>query len=197
MIKFLLQKKIIIDIIFGIILYLLAVAAGQYLVIDDSLSKSDVIVVVSGGDTRGRTEEGVKLYNEGLARYLIFSGAAIDGGQSNAVSMKKIAIDMGIPEAAIITDSFAINTLENAQNSLNIFKNFHFKSIILVTSDYHQRRAYITFHKVLGDNIELINHPAKSHHWSKYKWPFGRFGWQITLSEYFKIIAIRLTDRLS
>lgn len=197
MLKFLFQKRILTIFIGLTLFFALSAIAGQYLVLDDSLAKSDVIVVVSGGDTRGRTEEGVRLYNEGFARYLIFSGAAIDGGQSNAVSMKKIAIDMGIPEASIITDSFAINTLENAKNSANIFKNFHFKSIILVTSDYHQRRAYITFHKVLGDQVEIINHSAQSKYWSWYKWPLSRFGWQITISEYFKIIAIHLTDKLS
>ena len=40
--------------------------------------KADAIVVVSGGDTMARTDEGIRLYKNGWADTLVFSGAAQD-----------------------------------------------------------------------------------------------------------------------
>ena len=65
---------------------------GFYLSPQSKLSKADVIVAVSGGDTQARTEEAVKLYKDGWSHNLIFSGAALDAnGPSNARAMATIA----------------------------------------------------------------------------------------------------------
>ena len=51
---------------------------GYYLSPQDSLTKADVIVAISGGDTDARTAEAVRLYKEGWGANIIFSGAAQD-----------------------------------------------------------------------------------------------------------------------
>src|SRR5215216_558286 len=49
---------------------------------------SDAIVVISGDEQMARFQEGVNLYQRGLGKYLVFSGAAYDNGTSNADVMR-------------------------------------------------------------------------------------------------------------
>ena len=51
---------------------------GYYLSPQDNLAKVDAIVAISGGETDARTAEAIKLYKDGWATHIIFSGAALD-----------------------------------------------------------------------------------------------------------------------
>ena len=80
---------------------------GFYLSPQDPIEASDVIVVVSGGETQARAREGIKLYSAGYSPKIIFSGAARDQDQtgiSNAKSMAKIATTADVPNGAIILE---------------------------------------------------------------------------------------------
>ena len=147
------------------------------------------IVAVSGGDTSARADEAIALFKKGWASTLIFSGAAQDKtGPSNAAVMKRRAIDAGIPESVIRLDEFSETTRQNAENSQTIFNSLNIKSIILVTSGYHQRRASLEFDKrTVG--VKIINHPvASDSDWSIWWWSSSR-GWALAVSELFKIIV--------
>ena len=93
--------------IFKVVLIILAIfflvvwAIGSYLAPDDIAScgakpsnkqgceTAHAIVAVSGGDTAARADEAIKLYKNGWANILIFSGAAADkSGPSNALVIK-------------------------------------------------------------------------------------------------------------
>jgi uncharacterized SAM-binding protein YcdF (DUF218 family) len=56
-----------------------------------------------------------------------------------------------------------------------------------VTSPYHQRRAYITFKKVLGDGYNIENSSSYDNAWSKSAWWATPFGVWITVSELIKV----------
>jgi uncharacterized SAM-binding protein YcdF (DUF218 family) len=150
--------------------------------------KVDAIVAVSGGDTNARTLEAVKLFKNGWSDKLIFSGAAQDkSGPSNAEAMKEIAISEGVPESSINIDEYSESTKQNAENAQTIFSKLNVKSVILVTSGYHQRRASLEFNK-RTTNVTIINHPVSSDKdWSLWWWTTLR-GWWLALSESVKII---------
>lgn len=159
----------------------------------DGCQKADAIVAISGGDTLARTKEAIELFKNGWADELIFSGAAFDkSGPSNALEMKKIAMDMGISEDVIIIDEFAETTKQNAEYVSSILKNIDAKRIILVTSGYHQKRASFEFNQYLihnsSLNVKVINHPTKyDKDWSLAWWLTPR-GWWLAGSEVVKII---------
>jgi len=156
---------------------------------DTECDVADAIVVVSGGDTQARTTEGIKLYQQGWAPYLILSGAAQDkSGPSNAAAMKLQAEESGIPASAILIDEQAENTQENAENTQSIFKAHDFHDIILVTSGYHQRRASLEFNK-RADDATIRNHPvAADRDWGWFWWATPR-GWWLAGSEVVRIIG--------
>ena len=165
------------------------VAIGVYISPQGELRRSDAIVAVSGGDTHARTMMAVELYEENWAPRLIFSGAANDPeGPSNAESMRQIAIDQGVPPDVISIDELSVNTRENADEVAYIVQALEYDRIILVTSPYHQRRAYIEFRSQLGDEVEIINYSALDERWSRRGWWRDPFGWYITLSEVPKVL---------
>lgn len=154
---------------------------------------ADAIVAISGGDTDARAREAINLYKNSWANTLIFSGAAQDKtGPSNALVMKNIAIQSGVPESAIKLDEYAETTKQNAKNSQTIFTEMNIKSVILVTSGYHQRRAGLEFSKSNSD-IKIINHPdVNDNGWSMWWW-LTPSGWWLAGGELVKIVIFYVT----
>jgi uncharacterized SAM-binding protein YcdF (DUF218 family) len=149
---------------------------------------ADAIVAVSGGDTTARTQEAIKLYQNGWAPKLVFSGAAEDkSGPSNAAVMRREAQAAGVPSQDIIIEEYSTTTKENAENTGTIFQQNSIKSVILVTSAYHQRRAGLEFNKRAG-GVAVRNHPvAHDKQWSTLWW-LTPMGWYLAVSELIKIL---------
>lgn len=145
------------------------------------------IVAVSGGDTAARTREAIKLYQNGWAPKLIFSGAAQDkSGPSNAAVMKKEAHEAGVPDADIITEEYSETTKQNAEKTQSIFETNKITSVILVTSAYHQRRAGLEFAS-RSQGVQVRNHPVVTdNQWSGWWW-LTPTGWYLALGELVKI----------
>lgn len=173
----------------------LIVGIGFYLSPQDKLKQADMIVAVSGGETEQRTMEAVRLYKKGMAGTILFSGAAEDkSGPSNAAAMKAIAVSEGVPARNILVEEESANTEQNALFSSKIIKNQQAKSIILVTSPYHQRRANLNFKDALGPGVEIINHSATDSSWRKNSWWTQDYTVQLTLSELQKNLYVVSTD---
>lgn len=187
-------------VIIGIIVGVLVAGIGTYLSPDDlahcgehpdasgKCQKADAVVAVSGGNTSVRAAEAIRLYKNGWADKLIFSGAAQDtSGPSNAKVMKQQAIDSGIAAQDIEIDEFSKTTHQNAEGTDELVKNNNYSRIIVVTSPYHQRRAGLEFSDIFGPSVTIINHPAKDDpDWPWYWWATPR-GWWLAGGELIKI----------
>jgi uncharacterized SAM-binding protein YcdF (DUF218 family) len=189
----------------GVVLALIIVIVGLtiYLGPDDlascgdkpssasSCQTADAIVAVSGGDTAARTAEAVKLYQNGWAPKLVFSGAAQDkSGPSNAAAMRHEAQVAGVPFKDIILEEYGATTKQNAENTESILQQNGIHSVILVTSAYHQRRAGLEFS--VRSDATVRNHPVPSDdQWSAFWW-LTPIGWFLAVSEFIKIIAFYL-----
>lgn len=166
---------------------------GFFLSPQSSPSQADAIVVVSGGQTTTRAQKGIELYNQKLANYIIFSGAAKDDGPSNAAAMQAQAIASGVPVESILTDIDSQNTYQNAVNTKRLLQDIKANKIILVTSPYHQRRTHDTFAAVLGQDYQIENISSTDNRWSKSQWWKTDFGKNISLSELQKLLYIYTT----
>jgi uncharacterized SAM-binding protein YcdF (DUF218 family) len=155
-----------------------------------SCQKADAIVAISGGDTTARTGEAIKLYKNGWADKLIFSGAAKDkSGPSNAEAMRREARDAGVPDGDILTEELGETTKQNAENTQAILERNSISSVILVTSAYHQRRASLEFNSRANGAVTIRNHPVSmDNQWSVWWW-LTPTGWFLAVSEFVKIIA--------
>lgn len=149
----------------------------------------DAIVAVSGGDTVARTNHAISLYQNEWAPLLIFSGAAQDKtGPSNALAMRQLAIAAGVPARDILIEEDSANTQQNAENTNQLLAENDIKSVILVTSGYHQRRASLEFNRKLNDGVTIQNSPTSDKDWNWYWWATPR-GWWLAGGEFVKIIA--------
>ncbi len=183
-----------------IIIVLIAVGlvafVGFYLSPQSELSKSDVIVAISGGETQARAKEAISLYKNDWSGKIIFSGAAEDKNSiSNAEAMQRIAIWEQVPPEDIIIEEKSTNTYENAQLVKPILEENDYKKIVLVTSPYHQRRAYLCFKKVLGNGYEILNHSAKDSSWRRSKWWENKKSLYLTYTEFSRVIYILATGK--
>lgn len=157
-------------------------AVSTYLPLHNKLQPADAIIAISGGDTLGRTTHAVELYKAGWAPRLIFSGAAADPkSPSNASVMRSIALRAGVPTNVITIDETARDTNGNAIGTQPAAGNY--KRIILVTSEYHQRRADKDFRRVYGSTVEIINSPAADKNWNTRTWWLSPYGWWISVTE--------------
>jgi uncharacterized SAM-binding protein YcdF (DUF218 family) len=148
----------------------------------------DAIVAISGGDTNARADQAISLYENGWAPSLIFSGAAEDkSGPSNAEAMKLRAVAAGVPASHIYIDEDSATTKENATNSDTIFQSHNIKTIILVTSGYHQRRASLEFEHV-SHQVKVYNDPVLTDDEWSFWWWVTPIGWWLALTEVAKII---------
>ena len=117
--------------------------------------KADAIVVFAGGVGESgkpgqgyeeRVKHAVELFKQGYAEYLIFSSGYIYTLKEPEV-MKAVATSMGVPEQAIILEEKAKNTLENVLYTSDILEKRQWKSILLISSPYHMRRAFMVWKK--------------------------------------------------
>lgn len=183
----------------SLVLVVLAVAGviigtGWYIAPQDGLSKSDAIVVVSGGDTVKRTDKGVRLWQEGWAPRLVFSGAAADQGTSNAAVMRAQAVAEGVPAAATFVEERSATTRENAQFVKPILDSQGAKKVILVSSPYHTRRVKLNFQKVYGDGYTFLARPAFDSRWARRSWWRDGDTIELTWDELRKTIYVGLVD---
>lgn len=180
------------------ILYKIAIAAllvlgvfyavGWYLSPQDELSPADAIVAISG-DEGARLKTAIDLQKNGWAPRLIFSGAAFDpNSRSNAATMRAAAIKSGVDPALISVDESSKNTKENAKNSAAIIQGMRLETIILVTSPWHQRRAWHEFKQALGPDVDIINYSAKDKNWARHRWWLSSRGFYRIVNETPKLI---------
>ncbi|MEM7591316.1 MAG: YdcF family protein [Cyanobacteria bacterium P01_A01_bin.83] len=77
-------------------------------------------IFVYGGKGIERVHKAVELYNQGRAKYILFTGGYKYGmyAYSEAATMTDSAIKMGVPAKSILTEELSNNTKENAISSL-------------------------------------------------------------------------------
>lgn len=164
------RRIVVVLVLIAAVVVAAVLGLGWFVAPQDPLQKSDAIVVVSGGDTARRTDEGVRLWKEGWAPLLVFSGAAADRGTSNAAVMRNRAVSAGVPPSAILVEEGSGTTAENARLLKPILEAQDISRAILVSSPYHTRRVKETFRRQYGDTLEIIARPAPDASWSRRTW---------------------------
>lgn len=181
---------------------LVVVGTGAYLGPDDlagcserptekqGCQAADAIIAISGGDTVARAEEAIKLYQNGWAPKLVFSGAAQDKtGPSNAAVMRDSAIKAGVLTKDILIEENSRTTGQNAEETSALLDDASISSIILVTSAYHQRRASLEFGQAFT-SVQVRSHPTPGdRQWSQWWWITPR-GWYLAIGELAKIAVV-------
>ena len=99
------------------------------------------------------------LWDKGMTRNIIFSGGAVYSKYSECKIMRLYALEMGIPDEHIFTDSLAEHSTENVFYSSHLALVNNFKTIA-IASDPYQTKSLRSFAKrttrELGIDIQLL-----------------------------------------
>ncbi len=185
------KRKIVglILVILLLALFILVWQAGNFLVINQAPQKADVIIIL-GGDTGIRVEQGVELYQKGYADAIIVSGGQLYHQLTQAEAMKEHAVALGVPVKAVFMEPKAESTYDNALYSKQIMMQQNFTSAIVVTSNYHTRRSKFIFDKVFRDtNITLTYCAAPEPNFVPERWWANNKSIMFTLTEYIKFLG--------
>lgn len=125
---------------------------SQYSSAPDDLH-ADGIVVLTGG--HARVDEAVKLLDAQMGDRLLISG--VHPSASWAVLMKTFAVDEDQFACCVDIDRKALDTVGNAEETARWAGGHGFRSLIVVTNDYHMPRSLLELHRTMED-VALIPH---------------------------------------
>lgn len=117
------------------------------------LEHCDVAIGLGSHDL-GVATHAAKLYHAGLFPLLVFSGAnspttAHRFPRGEAIHYRDHAIELGVPDNAILIEPNATNTSQNITLTRTLLTKHHHtpRSVLLISKPYMQRRAYATCRK--------------------------------------------------
>lgn len=135
---------------FFLIWGLLHLAILLFVGLQSSTVKTDVILIfgnkveLSGEPSlrlQSRLDEGLRLYEEGVAPLIIVSGGIGKEGFDEAAVMKDYLIEKGVETENIIEDPEGNNSYLTGKNLVKISEEYNIKSVTLVSQYYHILRA--------------------------------------------------------
>jgi len=94
------------------------------------------------------TLHGILLYRQGFAPRLVFSGTVTKPGISEAQIRAEMARQLGVAPTAILTESRARTTREEAAYLVGLLQPLGIQTILLVTDSEHMVRAQPLFEHV-------------------------------------------------
>ena len=104
-----------------------------------------------------RVNKALNLYLRGIVKKIYLSGGvgktSTNRKQTEAEVMKTILMGYGVPETDIIIEDKSTTTYENMINTLDLIKKESGDDgeIVLITSDFHQKRSKAMISKMLKD----------------------------------------------
>jgi uncharacterized SAM-binding protein YcdF (DUF218 family) len=131
--------------------------AGGFWVVDEPAENSDAIVILSDDDyDADRASRAAQLYKDGRAPRVVASGRYLRPYASIAELMEHDLVDRGVPAGAVVRFPHrARDTREEAAALAPFLASHGWKKILVVTSNYHTRRAEFIFARSLNSGTEL------------------------------------------
>ena len=168
--------------------------AGVLLVRKDPLKNSEALVILSGGGEE-RLETGANLYHDGKVRRIILTETdELQTGSSTpitTINYDALASRYGIDKSKLYkTKKTSSSTYEEAQAVLILMKQKDWKTLIIVTDNFHSRRTGMIFDKIFkGSEIKVSVQPVnvQGYWYDPLKWWRDSESRDVTVLEYVKI----------
>lgn len=168
-------------------------AVGSFLINADTECQADAMYVL-GGAPYDRGTEASRMLQEGCAPIAYCTGSSIM--QSNKAEGRMIteadltrtaAIRCGTPAATILPLPFGTSTYEEALGILLHARSKGWRTIVVVTTDFHTRRVRRVFDaRFKGSGINVLVHAAPSTEYNVDAWWNSEQGLLMVNNEYVK-----------
>ena len=126
----------------------------------DKKDKYDAIIVLGASLWKGepspllkeRLDKAIELYNKGISKKILMSGDHSIDNHDEVNTMKRYAIEKGVPSEDIFMDHAGFSTYESMYRAKAIFK---IKKAVIVTQKYHLPRSLYISNKLGLDTIGI------------------------------------------
>jgi uncharacterized SAM-binding protein YcdF (DUF218 family) len=180
---------------------ILAWGAARALVVRSELPHADALVVLAGSATYvERTHRAAQLFAAGVAAKIVLTNDNLPSGWSaleerNPLFVERAAEELrrqGVPAEKIeIVPGIVSSTYDEIMRVREYSVKHGLRSILVVTSAYHSRRAWWTLRHVFrGSDVAIGLETAAPGEQSPRPatWWWHRVGWQMVPLEYVKIV---------
>ncbi len=162
--------------------------AGRFLIQTDPLEHADVIVVLAGDGSGLRLDQAVKLMRDGYAPLVLADGSADFYGARECDLALDYAKRAGAGDAVESLCMQAHSTLEESQIVDTELRSRQVRSAIVVTSDYHTRRAKMIFSQLENSPIRYRFDASPTQGFDPDNWWRSREGRKIAGVEWLKTL---------
>ena len=183
------------------LLWLIAWLGARALIVSAPLERADAIVVLSGSSTLAeRTQHAAQLYSQNRAQRILLTTDNQQGGWSKAEQRNPYFHEIAVNELTrlgVASQNIEVikppvsSTWDEAVLVSEYAKTHNLRSILIVTSAYHSRRALWSFRTLMHDTntqVGLDAVPTGIQTPPPATWWLHGRGWQLVLVEYFKMI---------
>lgn len=180
---------------------ILAPLLADALLVERPIEKADAIVILSGAaDYAQRAAGGADAFRRGIASKILLTDDDQRGGwddteKGNPYFIERAASELvkhGVPSESIEKLSGTVRgTDEEAELIVRIAAERGYRSVLIVTSDFHSRRALWTFERAAAKNeseisFGLMRSPSGPGYPGRYTWWLSPRGWRTVAAEYVK-----------
>ena len=132
--------------------------AGSWWEVQDRLERADAILVLGDDNFAGeRASRSAELFRAGWAPLIVASGRWLRSYAGVAELIGRDLETRGVPQTAILRIPHrASNTREEAQALRELVTDRGWRRVLLVTSNYHTRRARYIFRKVFPPQVTVL-----------------------------------------
>jgi len=164
-------------------------ALGGYLVQDDAPQKADAAVVLAGDGWGYRLLTAAQLERDGYVPKVLVSGPDGAYGLHESDLAIPFAVKHGYPEGYFVAvDHEARSTREEAMALLAEIRREGIRRLVVVTSNYHTRRAGRIFRQAAPD-LTIVVVGAPDRYFTARGWWGNREGQKTFVTEWEKTIA--------
>ena len=188
------MRKARISVVLAVLVMGFLAVSGRFLVLDQA-RQSDVILVLAG-ETDHRPARALELLNQGYAPRLILDVEAQSKMYqwSEADLAQKYAEGLGRAQSITICRIDGLSTKEEAISAARCLRQVGGKNILLVTSDYHTRRALSIFKREVPDRNFSVAAAFDAREFG-VKWWQQREWAKVNFYEWLRLLWWELVDR--
>jgi uncharacterized SAM-binding protein YcdF (DUF218 family) len=167
--------------------------AGELWMVNDPVTQADAIIVLGDDNyAADRAFHAAELYRTGLAPVVVASGRMLRPKISLAEIMAADLESFGVPEASVVKFSHREgNTRGEAEALAGLIAKRGWKRVLVVTSNYHARRARFIFERVLPLTVRVQVSGAHDSEFDPSRWWETRRGQKLFLNELLGYVVAR------
>jgi len=150
---------------------------------------ADGVVALTGANSNERIAAGLQLLQDGLGKRLLISGVNRDASREDIRNASKAS--RRLYDCCVDLGFTAADTVGNARETADWAHSMRYRSLIIVTADYHMPRAMLELKAVMREpEFQLQTYPTPTASLKGRRWWRSPRSARLMVVEYCKYLAI-------